>query len=372
MKKKILFIIWSFTYGGGAEKILANIVNNLDPNKYEIDIIEYWHTNIKTEIVNDNVNILPPIIDADNDSKIKKGLYKLLLEIFPRFLRMKYIKKKYDVEISFNYLIPTFLLNKKCKSIAWIHGDIYDLKENKKNYFLQKRSFKYVDKIVAISDNTYNSIKKVYSCFADKVILLNNGYDIKEMISKSKSLEITEKEKNSLLFINRFDANKNPLFALNVVKELDNRGIDFKLYYIGKGELEQEIIDNIKELKLENKVKILGYKNNPYPYIKNCDIVLGCSKTEGFPTIFIEAIALGKPFVTTAVGGSIEISDNQKCGLIADSFEDYVNDVELLINDKKMYMQFSKHGINHVKKFSLKSQIDKIEKLIEEISGDDR
>ena len=51
-KKKILFIIWSFTYGGGAERVLANIVNNLDKNRYDIDIIEYWHTNINNEEIN--------------------------------------------------------------------------------------------------------------------------------------------------------------------------------------------------------------------------------------------------------------------------------------------------------------------------------
>ena len=74
-KKKILFIIWSFTYGGGAERVLANIVNNLDKNRYDIDIIEYWHTNINNEEINDNVTLLEPIIDADNDSILKKILY---------------------------------------------------------------------------------------------------------------------------------------------------------------------------------------------------------------------------------------------------------------------------------------------------------
>lgn len=120
-KKKILFIIWSFTYGGGAERVLANIVNNLDKNRYDIDIIEYWHTNINNEEINDNVTLLEPIIDADNDSILKKILYKILLYVFPYYLRKKYIKNNYDMQISFNYLIPTFLLDKKCKTYAWVH-----------------------------------------------------------------------------------------------------------------------------------------------------------------------------------------------------------------------------------------------------------
>ena len=53
-KKKVLFIIWSFSYGGGAEKILANIVNNLDYEKYDIDVLEYLHAD-KMEPVNGNI-----------------------------------------------------------------------------------------------------------------------------------------------------------------------------------------------------------------------------------------------------------------------------------------------------------------------------
>lgn len=64
-KTKLLFIIWSFSYGGGAEKVLANVVNSLDPEKYEIDVLEYWHVNIKAEPVRPHVKLLPPVIDVE-------------------------------------------------------------------------------------------------------------------------------------------------------------------------------------------------------------------------------------------------------------------------------------------------------------------
>ena len=366
-KKKILFIIWSFTYGGGAEKILANIINNLDKEKYEIDVIEYWHSNINNEKVNDNINILPPIIDSNNDNKIKKLFYKILLEHFPNALRKKYIKKKYDIEISFNYMIPTFLLSHSAKTIAWVHGDVYDLLDNKKNYRLQNNSFKDVNKIVAISDNTYESLEKVFPQYTDKLILINNGFNIEKIIKKAYEEEIPKEDKKILLYINRFDENKNPLFVLDVAKKLVDRGYDFKLEYLGRGELEEKIKNRITELELNEYVEILGFKSNPYPYIKRSSIVLGCSKSEGFPTIFIEAIALGKPFVTTNVGGAKEISDNEKCGLIANDLEDYRNKVMALLDDEKKYNEFSKYGLKHSKKFDINSQIKKIEKLINEM-----
>lgn len=365
-KKKILFIIWSFTYGGGAEKILANIANNLDENKYEIDIIEYWHSNINKESVNNNIRVLPPILDEQKDSKIKKLYYKILLEYFPSILRKKYIKIKYDIEISFNYLIPTFLLSKKTKTIAWFHGDIYDLNEKKRYKKLQRKSLKNVDKIVAISNNTFDSVKTVYPEYESKLTLINNGFEINKIIDKSNEFEIQNKDKK-LLFINRFDENKNPLFAIEVAKELYKRGNKFKLIFLGKGILEGQIKDKIEKENLQNIVEIIGYKKNPYPYIKNSHILLGCSKSEGFPTIFVESIILGKPFVTTNVGGALEISDNEKCGYIATDFDDYVEKIEKLLNDKKTYKEFSDYGLKHAENFSLKQQIDKIENLIDKI-----
>ena len=104
-KKKILFIIWSFSFGGGAERVLANIVNNLSTEKYEIDLLEYYHTDINKEKVNDNINVLNPIVDF-RDNKFKKLISMILLKTFPNILRKIYINKKYDLEISFNYLIP--------------------------------------------------------------------------------------------------------------------------------------------------------------------------------------------------------------------------------------------------------------------------
>ena len=171
------------------------------------------------------------------------------------------------------------------------------------------------------------------------------------------------------MFINRFDENKNPIFAVEVAKILKEDNINFKLYFVGKGDLDTKINEKIKEYNLDNEVEILGYKKNPYPYIRNSDIVLGCSKSEGFPTIFVEAITLGKPFVTTNVGGVAEISDNQKCGLIADNINDYVNDIKILINDKNEYKKLSEYGKKYVETFSIEKQIQKIDKLIEGLVG---
>lgn len=372
MKKKILFIIWSFTYGGGAEKILANIVNNMDLNKYEIDILEYWHADINNEKLKKGITLLPPILDSTKDNLFKMHYYKYLLEHNPEKLRKKYINKKYDYEISFNYLIPTFLLSQDAYTISWVHGSIEDLKKNKRNYKLQKESFANVNKIVAISQKTYNSILDVYPEYENKTTIINNGFDFSKINALTKSKKIAKSKKFTFLFAGRFDINKNPLYLLEVAKKLKSLGEKFEIWLLGQGNLEDKIREKIKEYNLEKSIKILGYQKNPYPYFNAADAILMCSKSEGFPTVLAEGLALGKPFVSTDVGGVIELSCNNECGFVASNFDEYCEYASKLINDKKLYDNMVKSAKENIKKFTIKKQIEKLEELFKEIEKESK
>lgn len=368
-KTKLLFIIWSFTYGGGAEKVLANFVNKLDKEKYEIDILEYWHSNNKVEKIDERINVLTPIIDESHDNKIKKYITYLLLLFFTYILRKKFIKKEYDYEIAWNYMIPTFLLSKKKKTISWNHGSISDLKSNSFNRFMQQKQYKKVDKIVAISNNTYQSIIEVYPEFKDKTLIINNSFDFKDIKKLANEKTEIEKKKFTMLYIGRFDENKNPLYLIEVANQLKQKKVDFELWMIGKGDLEEKLKEKINNYHLNKRVKLLGYKSNPYPYFKLTDIVVLASKQEGFPTVIAEGLSLGKPFVSTQVGGIEELSDNQKVGFYTNDINEYIEKIILLKEDKVIYNKMSKDGKKHIAKFTQENQIEKFEKLLQEISN---
>ncbi len=366
-KKKLLFIIWSYTYGGGAEAILTNLVNKLDPLKYDIDIIEYWHANIKTEETNKNIHILKPIIDSTKDNHLKMLIVKILLEHFPSILRKIYLTKEYDYEIAFNMLIPTFFLNKKGKTIAWIHSDIYNLENNKYQYHLQKRAFKYVNKIVAISENTYNSIVQLYPEYKDKTLIINNSFDFTKIAEKVKEKADIKKTKFTFLYAGRLEERKNPFYLIDIVKALKKETSDFEVWMIGHGELEKALKEKIKENKLEPYLKLLGFKTNPYPYIAISDAIIMTSLSEGFPTIIAEGLYLSKPFITSPVGGSSELSNNGKCGIIAHNQKEFVMGMQKLIKDKKYYRKLSSSGKKHISQFTSQRQILKFEALLKSI-----
>lgn len=369
-KKKILFIIWSFSYGGGAEKILANLVNSMDKKKYDISILEYWHSDKKINNINKSVKLLKPIVDSTKATKIEKLIKKILVYKLPNILRKIYIKNKYDYEISFNYMIPTFLLDKNTKSFAWIHGDIYDLKNKKYDYNIQKKSLNKVNRIITISQNTYNSVVDLYPQFKEKTRIIYNSYEFDKIEEMANKYNLTTNKCSTILFLGRLDENKNPLYLLEVARVLKEKKYKFKINFVGDGNLYDIMTKKIKEYKLQNHVNLLGFKENPYPYVKNCDILCLTSYSEGFPTVLVEALILKKTFVTTNVGGSLEISNNNKCGFVANNQEEFIAKLEVLIKNKKIYNEMCENGVTFVKQFSSDTQIGALEKEFMEVENE--
>lgn len=358
-KKKVLFIIWSFSYGGGAEKILANIVNNLNYEKYDIDVLEYLHAD-KMEPVNGNIKILPPIVDITRQDMFSKIYNKLMnsasIKLFPGLIRKMHLRKTYDVEISFNYLIPTFLLSRNSqKRIAWIHSSIYDLEENKRLKNKQRKALSSVNKIVAISNATEKSIASVFPEYKDKIIKIYNGYDFSGMVPEGTVTDF------QLLYCNRFDENKDPLRFIRIVKRLNDLGLSVTAKMLGTGDLFNEAVRLIRDYKLEAQIECVGYKKNPYAYYKHCKVFCLTSHSEGFPTTLVEAMYFGKPFVSTPVAGTDELSQNGNCGFVARDEEESAIKLLDLLTTSELYKNMSEYCSNYVINYSLKNQIQAIE-----------
>lgn len=370
MKKvKILFIMWTYSWGGGAENILTNLVNHLDPEKYEIDILEYFHFDVKKEPVNSNINVLPPIIDSNKAGKMEKFYKLMLVKNFPSLLRKKYCNKDYDIEIAFTKMIPSFLLNYKKKTVIWLHGDINKNTDSKSDIKLQEKYLKKADKVVMISKYNEELLLKQFSLIKSKSKMIYNSFNFNQLDYKANLEKLPKSDVPILLCLGRLESGKNPLFLLKVAQILKERKINFKLQYIGHGDLMEPLKNKIVEMNLDDCVEVLGFKENPYPYIKNSTLLVQSSKSEGFPTVFAECTYLGKPFVCTKVGGTYELSDDNKCGYVIDKMDDeqFADKVEELLTNKQLYEKFSKRGMNNVKRFTIEEQVKKFDELVDEL-----
>lgn len=364
--KKILFVPYTFSMGGGAEKILADLSGNLDPAQYQVTILPYADYHIKQEKVAEHVTVLPGILDMTKAGKLEKVIKHFLVHFFPWVLRKCYIKEKYDVEISFNYQIPSFLVKetKKTKAVMWVHGDIGDLKQNRLKRWLQKRSFRRATKIVAISQNTEQSIVELYPQFRQKLVRIYNGIHVNYIRERAQEACDVEIKPNAVVFLGRLEHNKNPMALLETARILKERNVDVHFYLIGKGEQEQELLEKIRQDALEERVTLLGYRQNPYPLLAKAKAVCMLSLSEGFPTVFAEGMSLGKPFVSSQVGGVQEMSNGGKCGMAVDSPAQCADAIEQLLRNEEAYTQMTQACVAHIENFSMDRQRENLEKLL--------
>lgn len=375
-KLKLLFITYTHSNGGGAEKVLTTLVNNLDAERYDISIFEIVKYDVKCEPVNSNIKLLPPLYRYnDRDYKIK--VFDYILEQKPEIIRAINNLDVYDVIITWNYQLPSFMLPAfpDKKTIAWFHGaiDDLDISDNltavKHRYNLQKNAWGFADKVVTISRKSLQSLETVFPEYMHKAQIIHNAFDVK--ISKIKAIEkIEDIYENCYLPIivcaGRLDKNKNFSLLVKTVAKLKRDNIECVLFIIGEGPEREPLVRLAAESDITDSVFFLGYKQNPLPYIGRAQLLCVSSLAEGFPTVVLESMALGKPFVTTPVAGaSEEMADGGKCGLVADwDINDYAEKIKILLTDKTLYDRMSENCIKKIKEFSVENTVKQFDILI--------
>ncbi|EWH14026.1 group 1 glycosyl transferase [Cellulophaga geojensis KL-A] len=172
-----------------------------------------------------------------------------------------------------------------------------------------------------------------------KVIEIRNIIDPKEIKSRAKeqSLINFNSAKINIVSVGRLVNHKAFELAIGAINNLISNGHNVHLYIVGEG-VERNFLENeIKRLKLTNHCTLLGFQNNPYPFIKKCDIYLQTSRIEGLGRTIIEAALLCKPIVTTNFPTAFSILQDNITGLIAEmNSQDISKSIERLIENKKL------------------------------------
>lgn len=372
-KLKLLFIPYTFSNGGGAEKILQMLVNNLPVEKYCVSIQEVENFGKKLEI-NDEIRIKQSFWGQSLFDKFFYSTNYFLLVYFPKLLKKIFLLDNYDVVITYNYQLPSFMLPAFTheKKIAWFHGDLYDLDEPLKKWERQKQhsSWKNTDKIVTISNKSQKSLIDIFPDFSEKSLIIHNGIDLKSLYDKSnETIDLQFAKENSIVCVGRLDENKNFLLVLKAVSILKKEGLNCNIIFVGEGSQKDLLQNEANALYLSDNIFFAGFQTNPYKYISRSKILCVSSLSEGWPTVVMEAMALGIPFVTTPVAGaSDELADNGRCGLVAGYDEkEYAKAVKKLLIDEKLYQQMSENCKEKVKQYSAEKYAENFMKLLDEI-----
>lgn len=337
MKKSILFCCYGLGMGG-IEKCLINLLNELDTEKYEIDVLPMNPCYDLLPLLHGDVTILDPFKYVMNTTdtiaaiKCQKLLLKRTIQ-YIRYIMYRLINKwghkpwrlfnapnkEYDIAVAYAHVgyVPYYVMdciNAK-KKYMWHHEGRY-LKG--KNYYLDKEYFPKFDSIIAVSKDDKKVLEEVFPELKNSIKVLYNIIPYNEIINKSceivESIEKTDKIK--ITTVGRLTRQKGPDILIDVAIKLKKANIPFVWYWIGDGDQKNFMQSQIKKNNLSEYIVLWGNQKNPYPFIKWCDIYVQPSYYEAFCTTTMEAQVLEKPIIVTDVCGIHEQFINGYNGLI--------------------------------------------------------
>ena len=361
---KILFFIENLS-AGGAEKVLQNLVNNMDSEKFDITVQTVWKENPEKYL---NKNIKYKFIYP---SYSKLNNYKYRLSILLKTIYPLHIKDNYDIEVAYLECGATKVIststNKKAKKIAWVHCDL-SKKISNINEFKNKSVnwYKKFDKVVCVSRDVEKSFKGIYGNEFDTEVIYNviDDYSIKEKSNESVDDYSFDKKIPTIVSVGRLSGEKRFDRLIEAHKTFLDEGFLNNLLIIGEGDERERLEQIIKASGAEKSVTLLGFKNNPYPYIKNADLLACSSDYEGFSSFVAEGLILGKAIVTTKCNGMKELLGSSQYGIITEgTAKALAEGIKKLLNDSSLKEEYERNALERGKGFSIEASVKETEKL---------
>lgn len=323
MKKKIIFIIESFIVGG-AEKMLIDIVNHLNPNVYDITVCSIYkysvYPNYERYFNKPFKEHIHYKYIINNHKPFFYRLSSYIINHFPSWFYKIMIGDKYDTVIAFYEGQPTHLIgsaNIKGKKIAWLHTLTEYSQKNKTNESLidEKNIYLAFDQIVAVSQAVLNSFQKTFTIPDTKTIVIYNSVDISAINKKSHEKISLPPSNGYPIFISvgRITQVKGYDRIIRVASSLKKEGFSFSWWILGGGSNHEE--ENLKaaiqDHNLQNNIILLGHINNPYAFMRHADCYVSASYIEGLSISVLDAMALHLPVIASDIPANREALEQQ-------------------------------------------------------------
>ncbi|WP_164675145.1 glycosyltransferase [Anditalea andensis] len=363
--------------GGGAEKVLLDILKRFDYNKYEVELglifpVGVYLSDLPVEV---KVRALYP------KGKFKLRLYNKVIFQWPQKFKLDFIpklyynflfKEKYDVEIAFMEGLSTKYLAWKnkgnAKRIAWVHIDLVN-NHYTKQYFKTSNEetwyYKQFDKIVFVSKDSQRAFNEKFKVNGIPQFVQNNLIPLPEIMEKGEEFEV-QKKTFTLVSVGRLEDQKCFDRLVRLGDRLRTDLYDFEIWIIGQGPLLNALKQQVKDLSLEKYIKFLGFQTNPYPFIKAADIYINSSLAEGYPLTVCEAICLNKAVICTHNSGSEEILGKSEYGILVDHDDESIYmGVKSLIDDPEKLVHIRNQAKKRAVQFDENKVMSEIYDLIE-------
>ena len=323
---------------GGLERVQVTIANALSKKGHDVTVMTYMEGDALARELNANVRFIYK----------KRKPFKLMRKI--PYIRYKFFddglwetrasakklyryyvgKERYDVEIGFFRGMAIKVIsgstNRDSVKLAWVHSDFEyagGFKNNFKNMAEVYSAYKKMDKVVCVSKKAEESFKKIIGDTGNLSVIYNLQ-PIEDIQGKSLLAPETAVKKAGfhIVHVGRLiDRVKGQTRLIDCVVKLRGEGLDISLVLVGDGEDRDKIAEHIRSNGANSYITMVGNQSNPYPYMKEADLLVCSSRFEGFPLFVAESMIVGTPVLSTDCSGSTEMLDNGKYGMIVENSE---------------------------------------------------
>lgn len=365
--KKVLLVNKSFAVGG-IQSSMINMANEIS-KYYEVHLFLYNPSGVMKDRVNTSVKTLEPswrfrclgmsVKEAFQSKNIKFLAFRLFATVWsklfdnrlPIAIAMKHQPKMigYDLAIAYHQeqrkksVMSGFSrVVDRCveakKKVAWIHFDsgTIDLDSQYNNPFYQK-----MDKIVCVSKSLVESFAKAYPELRDKVECCYNFMLYDTIKEKGLERQQIEYPKNTFVCFSacRLTEEKALVRGVAALSKVIKEHTDVVWYIAGDGPERNDIEKTVKSYGLERQIILIGNQPNPYPYIRNANLVLNVSYHEAAPMIFFESKALGTPVFATRSSSAEELLRDNVDSFVCDNTEEGIRERFAWLMENKEYIE---------------------------------
>ena len=369
--KKVLFLIHDMGQGG-AEKVLVNLVNNMDNSKFDVTVMTLFDSGENRQFIS------PKIKYKTWCSKMVPGNSHIMKLLSPTKLHNMIIKDHYDIEVA--YLEgPCARVISGCpdpsvKLVSWIHIEQHTAAKaasSFRNVEEAKVCYSKFHKIVCVSKTVEDDFKNALHVNVPHDVLYNTN-ESEKIIQKSKEIvndTVFRSDEIKIVGVGKLLKSKGFDRILRIAKKLFDENFPVHVYILGDGPEKATLQKYISDNEMEKQVSLLGYQLNPYKYIAKCDLFVCASFAEGFSTAATEALIVGIPVCTVEVSGMKEmLGENNEYGIVTENSEAALYEgIKELLDSEELLEEYKNRAEKRGLAFSTEATIKAVEEMLERL-----
>ena len=366
--KKILFLIHDLSHGG-AEKVLINLVNNMDRSQFDISVTALFGGGVNEQFLKPDIHfraVCPREVPGNS---------KLMKLLTPKQLHKLCMKEHYDIEVSYlegpSARVVSGCPNPDTKLVSWIHCTMKserDVSIGFRSFQEAKKCFNKMDGIISVSQGVRSAFLKQipYKGFTKVLYNTNESDKIQRLSKEGVDVGTFNSNEFSIIGVGKIMPVKGFDRLARIHNRLISNGYPVHTYILGEGAERAKIQAYLKENGLVDSFTFLGYQTNPYKYVAKCSLFVCASHAEGFSTAATEALIVGTPVCTVEVSGMKEmLGENNEYGIITENSEEALYEgIKRLLDDPDLLAHYKKQAQIREKDFSTEETVRAVEEML--------